>query len=84
MAIRGSATQRDTHFASKLVHVCDVFDALCTARPYREAWASEVALAYMEERAGVDFDPALAEAFIGMMRLWTYQRVLIPTAAAAT
>jgi putative two-component system response regulator len=69
---------RDTHFASRLVHVCDVFDALCTARPYREAWATEVALHYMEERSGVDFDPGLAEAFTGMMRLWTYQRVAMP------
>lgn len=74
--------ERDTHFASKLVHVCDVFDALCTARPYREAWPSEVALAYMEERAGVDFDPQLTEAFTGMMRLWSYQRVTMPTVAA--
>jgi HD-GYP domain-containing protein (c-di-GMP phosphodiesterase class II) len=73
---------RDTHFASKLVHVCDVFDALCTARPYRDPWQTEVALAYMEERAGVDFDPELATAFTGMMRLWTYQRVVIPEAAA--
>ncbi len=72
--------ERDTHFASKLVHVCDVFDALCTARPYREPWQTEVALAYVEERAGVDFDPELAEAFTGMMRLWTYQRVAMPGA----
>ena len=73
---------RDTHFASRLVHVCDVFDALCTARPYREAWATEVALHYMEERSGVDFDPGLADAFTGMMRLWTYQRVAMPQADA--
>lgn len=69
---------RDTHFASKLVHVCDVFDALCTARPYREPWQTEVALAYVEERAGVDFDPQLAEAFTGMMRLWSHHRVTMP------
>ncbi len=69
---------RDTHFASKLVHVCDVFDALCTARPYREAWAAEMALAYIEERAGVDFEASLAEAFTGMMRLWANQRIVMP------
>lgn len=69
---------RETHFASKLVHVCDVFDALCTARPYREAWASEMALAYIEERAGVDFDSGLAEGFTGMMRLWANQRIMMP------
>jgi HD-GYP domain-containing protein (c-di-GMP phosphodiesterase class II) len=69
--------ERETHFASRLVHLCDVFDALCTARPYRDAWASEMALAYIEERAGTDFEPQLAEAFTGMMRLWTHQRVLM-------
>lgn len=69
---------RDTHYASKLVHVCDVFDALCTARPYREAWASEMALAYIEERGGVDFEAGLAEAFTGMMRLWANQRITMP------
>ncbi|HXW96934.1 MAG TPA: HD domain-containing phosphohydrolase [Gemmatimonadales bacterium] len=74
---------RETHFASRLVHLCDVFDALCTARPYREAWASEMALAYLEERSGTDFEPKLAEAFTGMMRLWSHQRVTIPTGSAA-
>src|SRR5256885_2991769 len=30
--------RRDCHDGSKLVHVCDVYDALRTNRPYREAW----------------------------------------------
>ena len=74
--------QRETHFASRLVHLCDVFDALCTARPYRDAWASEMALAYVEERAGTDFEPKLAEAFTGMMRLWTHARVTMTPGSA--
>ena len=32
--------QRDCHHASTLVHVCDVYDALRTDRPYRAAWPS--------------------------------------------
>ncbi len=72
---------RETHFASRLVHVCDVFDALCTNRPYRDAWQTEVALAYLEERSGVDFDGELATAFTNMMRVWTFQRVVVPTPA---
>jgi len=59
---------RETHYGSRLVHVCDVYDALRTRRPYREAWESEAALAYIEERAGLEFDPALAHTFIAMMR----------------
>jgi putative nucleotidyltransferase with HDIG domain len=54
--------------ASRLVHVCDVYDALRTRRPYREAWSSAQAEAYLEERAGVEFDPALVAAFLKMLR----------------
>jgi putative nucleotidyltransferase with HDIG domain len=59
---------RDCHKASKLVHVCDVFDALRTRRPYREAWESTRALTYIEERAGTEFEPEAATAFVAMMR----------------
>ena len=59
---------RDCHKASKVVHVCDVFDALRTRRPYRDAWESERALAYIEERAGTEFEPEAATAFVAMMR----------------
>jgi putative nucleotidyltransferase with HDIG domain len=61
---------RDCHQASRLVHVCDVYDALRTRRPYRDAWSSTQALEYIHERAGGEFDPAMAAAFIEMMRRW--------------
>lgn len=54
--------------ASRLVHVCDVFDALRTKRPYREAWDAEKVYAYLLERAGTEFDPALVAPFIEMMQ----------------
>jgi len=54
--------------ASRLVHVCDVFDALRTKRPYRDAWESEKVFAYLFERAGTEFDPELVSAFVGMLR----------------
>ena len=60
--------RRDCHKASKLVHVCDVYDALRTRRPYREAWEAERVLTYLEERAGTEFDPEAASAFVRMMR----------------
>jgi putative nucleotidyltransferase with HDIG domain len=59
---------RGCALASRLVHVCDVFDALRTKRPYRDAWESEKVLAYLRERAGTEFDPDLVEAFIRMLR----------------
>jgi putative nucleotidyltransferase with HDIG domain len=60
--------RRDCHKASKLVHVCDVYDALRTKRPYRDAWEAERVLAYIEERAGTEFEPEAARAFVRMMR----------------
>jgi len=60
--------QRDCHYASKLVHVCDVYDALRTDRPYRGALPSEEALSYLAEKAGTEFDPDLVRAFTVMIR----------------
>ncbi|MGH7605178.1 MAG: HD-GYP domain-containing protein [Gemmatimonadaceae bacterium] len=60
--------RRDCHKASKLVHVCDVYDALRTRRPYRDAWESDRVLKYLEERSGTEFEPEAANAFVAMMR----------------
>jgi putative nucleotidyltransferase with HDIG domain len=60
--------RRDCHKASKLVHVCDVFDALRTRRPYRDAWEQERVLTYIAERAGTEFEPEAATAFVTLMR----------------
>lgn len=59
---------RDCHKASKLIHVCDVYDALRTKRPYRDAWESPRILTYIEERAGTEFEPGAARAFVTMMK----------------
>jgi len=59
---------RDCHHASKLVHVCDVFDALRTRRPYREAWALEKVVSYLHELAGAEFDRELVDVFTRMMQ----------------
>jgi putative nucleotidyltransferase with HDIG domain len=59
---------RACHCASIFVHVCDVYDALRTRRPYRDAWESERVLAYIEERAGKEFEPEAATVFVALMR----------------
>ena len=60
----------DCHKASALVHVCDVYDALRTKRPYRDAWEPATTLAYIEKGIGSEFDPDVAKAFIAMMAKW--------------
>jgi putative nucleotidyltransferase with HDIG domain len=69
---------RGAQYASRLVHVCDVYDALRTNRPYRSAWESQRTLGYIESRAGVEFDPTIARSFIAMMRQWDQQIAQIP------
>jgi putative nucleotidyltransferase with HDIG domain len=78
---------RECHQGSKLVHVCDVYDALRTNRPYRAAWLAPKVLAYLEERSGTEFDPDVARSFVKMMSEWEPKLASIeepaePTAAA--
>jgi putative two-component system response regulator len=61
---------RRCHEGSDLVHVCDVFDALRTNRPYRDAWPMEKVLGYLEEGAGKEFDAGIVQTFVRMMREW--------------
>ena len=75
--------RRSCHEASKLVHVCDVYDALRTRRPYREAWPVERVLPYIEGRSGLEFDPDYVKEFIAMMRKWESQVAVIEDERAA-
>ncbi len=68
---------RECHQASKLVHVCDVYDALRTNRPYRAAWPSGKVLSYVEERAGTEFEPDVARRFVKMMSEWEPRQAAI-------
>jgi putative nucleotidyltransferase with HDIG domain len=73
--------QRPVHRASTLVHVCDVYDALRTKRPYRDAWEAERVIGYIEERAGSEFEPEIARKFLEMMKSLEGRVQRIPTAA---
>ncbi|MHB2208243.1 HD-GYP domain-containing protein [Methylobacterium sp. CM6257] len=63
-ALKGEAIP----LAGRIVAVADVFDALTTERPYKRAWSSEEARAYLAERAGAQFDPQVVEA---LLRQWS-------------
>jgi putative two-component system response regulator len=53
----------DIPLAARIVAVADVFDALTTRRPYKEALSFEAALACIRADSGRHFDPACVEAF---------------------
>jgi putative two-component system response regulator len=50
-------------FSARVTAVCDVFDALISDRPYKDAWSVEEALAEIQEESGGHFEPRLVEAF---------------------
>jgi two-component system response regulator RpfG len=48
---------------ARIVAVADVYDALVSERPYKNAWSTEAALEYMQSQRGKHFDPACLDAF---------------------
>lgn len=49
---------------ARIVAVADVYDALTSPRPYKEAWSSEEGLAYLTASRGTHFDPECVDAFV--------------------
>jgi HD-GYP domain-containing protein (c-di-GMP phosphodiesterase class II) len=57
----------DIPLAARICAICDVFDALLSARPYKPAWTLEAALAELTDQRGRQFDPALIDAFLALV-----------------
>jgi diguanylate cyclase (GGDEF)-like protein len=49
---------------SRIVAVCDAYDAMVSNRPYRTAMSREGAIAELRRGSGAQFDPVVVEAFI--------------------
>jgi HD-GYP domain-containing protein (c-di-GMP phosphodiesterase class II) len=49
---------------SRIVAVCDAFDAMVSDRPYRDAMSRADAIAELDASAGTQFDPLVVAAFI--------------------
>ena len=55
---------------TRILAVCDVYDALVSDRVYRAAWTPERALSLLQEEAGTGYDPKVVAAL---------ERVVTPT-----
>jgi putative nucleotidyltransferase with HDIG domain len=53
--------------AARIFAVVDVWDALTSSRPYREAWTNEQTLDYIQAEAGKSFDPQVVQEFLKMV-----------------
>lgn len=58
---------------ARIVAVADVFDALCSERPYKQAWPLQKALQEIMNNSGKHFDPSCVAAFA---RRWAQIREL--------
>lgn len=52
---------------ARIVALADVFDALTSKRPYKEAWTREQAIAEIRQQSGAHFEPLLVDAFCDLM-----------------
>lgn len=55
--------EEDIPVEGRITAVADVFDALCSDRPYKPAWPAHQARAEIQRCAGSQFDPACVAAF---------------------
>jgi PAS domain S-box-containing protein len=51
-------------FPARLFALADVWDALTSDRPYRQAWSKERALQHITSQSGTHFDPRAVELFL--------------------
>ena len=47
----------------RIASICDIFDALTSKRPYKEAWPLDEALNEIKACSGTALDPKLVECF---------------------
>jgi putative nucleotidyltransferase with HDIG domain len=73
------AAARDLSLETRVLTVCDVYDALCSERVYRDAWTHEQAIALLRDETDTAFDRRCVAA---LERVVARQRLAAPFAAA--
>ena len=51
---------------ARICSIVDVFDALLSKRPYKEAWPADAALELIRKESGAAFDPLVVQAFLAV------------------
>ena len=60
---------------ARIVAVADVYDALVSKRPYKDAWTAERGMAAIEAESGKHFDPGVVAAFLSLYREGEIHRI---------
>ncbi len=69
--------------AARIFAVADIWDAIRSDRPYREAWSEPRALEYIRSLSGTHLDPAAVAAFLELRRSAESQAVSATRGPAA-
>lgn len=56
--------QNDLHIGTKILSVCNAFDAMTSDRPYRKALTPDFAKEVLRQQSGKQFDPEIVFAFL--------------------
>jgi HD-GYP domain-containing protein (c-di-GMP phosphodiesterase class II) len=72
----------DISLAARIVSVADVFDALTSKRPYKEAWSAKAGLEAIAAGSGERFDPEVVSAFEALYREGVVERIRAEVAAS--
>ena len=65
-AIRSGLKGEEIPIEGRICAICDVYDALGSKRPYKDAWPLERILEEIAQGSGSHFDPALVTAFLAL------------------
>ena len=53
--------------SGRIVAIADVYDALCSKRPYKRAWGKEESARFVVSGRGGQFDPDIVDAFVAVL-----------------
>jgi HD-GYP domain-containing protein (c-di-GMP phosphodiesterase class II) len=64
------AGEQGQHLFSKIVAVCDAYDAMTTRRPFRQEIRPDKALAVIMQGRGKAYDPSITKALVAMVGIY--------------
>lgn len=61
---------KNSYRLARLVHICDVYEALCVKRPYKDPIPRRVVRDMMCEKRGTFFDPKILDIFLNSIPMY--------------
>ncbi len=65
-----TAATQEQHLFSRIVALCDAYDAMTTSRPFRREIRPDKALAVLMQGRGKAYDPSITKALVAMLGIY--------------